>query len=262
MRFLQSIIARFPQSLKLFFLNNTVLYFCWSLFSNYSEQHNPKYDPNKIDPSYSQTGEDYAIKKFLPESYGSYVDVGCGQPVHGSNTNSLYRRGWDGIVIDPIFNNERLFKCLRPRDTFKRILIGTKSSKSTFYEIIPYVYSTTNSNFAERWVSEGRKIKSETLLDNESLGDFHPFAQPLDPTFLSIDIEGKELECLESINFEDYSPRVICIEEWQESIRDGNSEIRKYLRSKKYQLMDRTSLSSIFVHDDYLGIHPEYLTKI
>ena len=86
------------------------------------------------------------------------MDVGCGQPVHGSNTNFLYRRGWEGIVIDPILNNLRLFKYLRPRDSFKRILIGTKGSKSTFYEIIPYVYSTTDINFAERWVSEGRKI--------------------------------------------------------------------------------------------------------
>ena len=262
MPLLQRVITRFPESLKLFLLNNEILYFSWSLYSNYSVQRRHKYNPNKIDPSYSQTGEDDICKKFLPEPHGNYVDVGCGQPVHGSNTFFLYRRGWDGVVIDPILNNKRLFKCLRPRDTFKRILVGIKGSKSTFYEIIPYVYSTTSSELAERWVSEGRKIKSKTLLDNESLGDFHSFAQPLDPSFLSIDIEGKELECLESINFEFYSPRVICIEEWEESIRDGSSEIQEFLSNKRYRLMDRTYLSSVFVHGDYLAIHPEFLAKI
>jgi len=98
-------------------------------------------------------------------------------------------------------------------------------------------------------------------LDTESLGDLHPSSQPLDPSFLSIDIEGKELECLESINFELYCPRVICIEEWEEGIRNGDSEIRIFLRNRKYRLMDRTSLSSIFVHTEYLELHPEFLAK-
>jgi hypothetical protein len=261
MGLLQKIILKFPNSLKLFLLNSNLLFFSWSLLSNYSEQHRHKYDPNKVDYSYSQTGEDAVCKKYLPESYGNYLDVGCGQPVHGSNTYFLYRRGWDGVAIDPILNNKRLFRYLRPRDTFKRILIGKKGSKSTFYEIIPYVYSTTSGEFAGRWVSEGRKIKSETLLESESLRDFHPFTQPRDPSFLSIDIEGKELECLEGINFEFYCPRVICIEEWEESIRDGDSEIRKFLRDRKYQLMDRTSLSSIFVHAEFLDSNTEFLTK-
>jgi hypothetical protein len=232
------------------------------LLSNYSAQHHHKFVQHKVDRSYSQTGEDSACKKFLPENYGNYLDVGCGQPVHGSNSYFLYRKGWDGIVIDPILNNSRLFKYLRPRDSFKRILIGTKGSKSVFYEIIPYVYSTTNLDFAERWVSEGRKIKSQTSLDNESLGDIHPFAQPLDPNFLSIDIEGKEMECLMGIDFSVYSPRVICIEEWEENILDGKSEIRYFLEGKQYKLMDRTELSSIFVHEEYLAQFPNILSKI
>jgi len=257
----QKVISRFPQDLKLFFISSNLFYFSWSLLSNYAEQHRHKYDPNKVDSSYSQTGEDTVCNKFLPELYGNYIDVGCGQPVHGSNTYFLYQRGWAGIAIDPILNNKRLFKYLRPRDEFKRILIGKKGSTSLFFEIIPYVYSTTSREFATRWVSEGRKIKSETILDNESLGDFHPLAQPLNPSFLSIDIEGKELECLKSINFEFYCPRVICIEEWEESIRNGHSEIREFLKNKKYKLMDRTSLSSVFVHSDYLDLHPEFIAK-
>lgn len=99
-------------------------------------------------------------------------------------------------------------------------------------------------------------------MDNESFGDFHPLAQPSDPTYLTIDIEGKELECLESINFEFYSPRVICVEEWEENILDGTSEIQQFLSSKKYRLMGRTSLSSIFVHAEYLDLHPEFQAKI
>ena len=141
-------------------------------------------------------------------------------------------------------------------------MIGTKGSKSVFYEIIPYVYSTTNFDFAERWVSEGRKVKSQTSLNNESLGDIHPFAQPLDPNFLSIDIEGKEMECLLSIEFDVYSPRVICIEEWEENIIDGKSDIRDFLVDKRYQLVDRTALSSIFVHELYLAKFPNILSKI
>jgi len=125
----------FPNSLKLLLLNSNLFYFSWSLLSNYSEQHRHKFDTNKEHHSYSQTGEDTLCKKYLPESFGNYIDVGCGQPIHGSNTYFLYRSGWEGVAIDPILNNKRLFKYLRPRDTFKRILIGKKDQKVLFMKL-------------------------------------------------------------------------------------------------------------------------------
>ena len=244
-----------PQRLKILFLNSNLIYFSWSLFSNFVEQLRGYF--NGPSHSFSQTGEDLCVMKFLPEKNGSYIDVGCGQPIHGSNTYFLYKKGWSGVVVDPILNNSRLFKILRPRDNFKRVLIGKKGGKAVFFEIIPYVYSTTSLEFAQKWLSEGRKIKSETQLSLNSLSEFTPSCSPLDPSFLSIDIEGMELECLGSIDFEHYSPRVICIEEWEETLTNGKSLIRDFVSIKNYRLVDRTSLSSIFVHSEYLDSYLE-----
>jgi hypothetical protein len=57
---------------------------------------------HKIERSRSSFGEDRVLVKFLPEVLGSYIDVGAGAPVRGSNTYLFYERGWRGITIDPI----------------------------------------------------------------------------------------------------------------------------------------------------------------
>jgi hypothetical protein len=66
-----------------------------------------------------------------------------------------------------------------------------------------------------------------------------------------------ELESLMTINWETYRPRVICVEEWEDNILDGTSEIRDLLHQLDYALVARTRLSTIFVHRQYLNLHPE-----
>jgi hypothetical protein len=139
--------------------------------------------------------------------------------------------------VDPISNNLRLFKILRPRDAFKRVLIGKKEGSASFYELIPYVFSTTDINFVTRWIKEGHKVKSKVDLLFRSLAEFTPPCSPSDPSLLSIDIEGQELNCLQSIDFDFYCPRVICVEEWEETITNGESKVREYLTLKNYSLI-------------------------
>ena len=82
---------------------------------------------------FSQFGEQGLISKLIPSTPGSYLDIGSGRPVSGSNTYRLYKLGWSGILVDPIRTNFLLSKTVRPRDKSFNSLVGPSGSTS-FYE--------------------------------------------------------------------------------------------------------------------------------
>src|SRR5439155_21862675 len=68
--------------------------------------------------SYAQSGEDSIIASYIdPTRAGFYVDVDCHHPFRGSNTLSLYLRGWRGVVVDGYSELISYFKRVRSRDT-------------------------------------------------------------------------------------------------------------------------------------------------
>ncbi len=71
---------------------------------------------------------------------------------------------------------------------------------------------------------------------------------------LSIDVEGFDLKVLESNDWTKFHPRVICVEELEESLDENfSSEIGMYLKDENYTKVAWTGLSSIFVENSYLA---------
>ena len=67
------------------------------------------------------------------------------------------------------------------------------------------------------------------------------------PGILSIDVEGAELDVLESNDWTKHKPDLICIEELQNPMTYSN--IRKYLQQYDYSLAAYNGVSSIYVLD-------------
>lgn len=203
---------------------------------------------------FGQFGEDRIMLPYLEESKGFFIDIGAGRPVRGSNTYKLYLRGWNGICVDPISINARLFKALRPGDQFLNVLIGSKNSVIDFWEFVPYGYSTVVESVAEKLKNQkGVKFISRKKKIVKPLSDIVPFVSPLDASMLSVDVEGFDLEVLKSNNWEIFRPRVICVEEW-ESIRldSSESEIDVFLLSLNYERVTDSTISKIYVEKSYL----------
>jgi hypothetical protein len=83
------------------------------------------------------------------------------------------------------------------------------------------------------------------------LSDVCPEMSPHEPTFLTIDVEGGDLKVLESNNWNVTRPRVICVEEWDMNIQNGDSLVAIYLKSQGYLFIERLGLSSFFVEEQY-----------
>lgn len=230
--------------LRRFISSNEVLGFVASLASQLSIRR-------KNQVFYSQSSEDSIISKFCTEQSGQYIDVGAGRPISGSNSYFFYKKGWSGILIDPIARNQRLSQLLRTRDKFERVMIG-QSGSVTFFETYPYEYSTTSQATYEALLADGLvALKRKSFLYVKPLSSFDLKISEIEPSFLSIDAEGADFEVLQSNDWSGFRPCVICIESPQDN--DVNSDsIVKYLAERDYSLVEQTQLSKIFVSKRYL----------
>jgi len=197
---------------------------------------------------YSQCNEDELILKYLPEKIGTYIDVGAGQPVRGSNTYYFYKKGWTGHLFEPIQSNISLLNFFRKRDLKYRKLIGEINTKSEFYEFVPTEYSTTIKSIAEELVRQGKKLRKVYEVESVRLSDTNIELSPLEPSFISIDVEGADLQVLNSIDWSRVKPRVVCIEEVSET---KSILIKEKLKLEGYSLVENSEISKIYLHESY-----------
>lgn len=201
---------------------------------------------------FGQTAEDAILQLLLKEKKGFYLDIGAGNPIKGSNTYVFYKRGWNGIAIDPIESNGILFRAIRPRDEFICKIVTNKSTRLSLWEFVPNEYSTTDHSMAETVIErELGVLKSHRQVESISIAGLNLAITPDKPSLLSIDVEGADLDALMSNNWDTFLPRVIAIEEFDYN-RVGETQIGDFLGRLGYKRFAWTSLTSIFVHETFL----------
>lgn len=167
--------------------------------------------------SYSQHGEDtFLLETIFPEKRdGVYVDIGGSHPIRISNTYALYRRGWSGVVVEPIASLVKVHKRWRPRDTQVECLLGDADGASRFYQLFPSVMSTACKEDCESSVRSGCVLMHERVIPQLSLKTlFEKYVGSRHVDFMSVDIEGLDqlvAEQLRSLPHEDV-PDCLCIE--------------------------------------------------
>jgi FkbM family methyltransferase len=209
---------------------------------------------NKIENSRSSFGEDRVLGKYLPEILGSYIDVGAGAPINGSNTYMFYERGWQGFTIDPISSLVNMHQKKRPRDTQILAAVTDNGKKQImFYEYLADDFSTTSLLSVENLKKLGTESQRQYFVSTITLSSLNHVCNPKLPTLLNIDVEGTELSVLEGNDWSICKPRVISVEEWISPIYKP-TKIRILLEGNGYQLVSRCFLTSIYVHEEYLEI--------
>ncbi len=156
---------------------------------------------------YSQHREDAYILKVL-EGYnleGSiYVDIGANHPTDISNTYLLYRKGLNGIIIEPNLELIRLFKLFRKRDI--PLMLGCSNKNA----VLPFSISKTPviSSFNNRDINLYKTVFLPVMLLDDAISYFHPEFISL----LSIDVEGLNLEVMEGGENTITKSLIVCVE--------------------------------------------------
>lgn len=210
----------------------------------------------KVQPSFSQAGEDqvirYLVNDCLQLPQPAYLDIGTHHPIYGNNTYYFYMRGSRGVCIEPDPAYSELIKKIRNNDVFIQAGVGTGLDKGEFY-LFPKGYSGWNTFSKEEALQREKETGiSFTILKDMPLVNindvmklyFNPW-----PNIISLDVEGLDLEILQTIDFEKYQPEIICVESITFSTSNEQekiNEIASFVTSRGYFVFADTYVNTIF----------------
>jgi FkbM family methyltransferase len=208
-------------------------------------------DLRYVSESFAQEGEDLILKRIFEEKRGGfYVDVGAHHPMRFSNTYLFYKAGWRGINIDATPGSMVPFRTERPRDINLETGISERTEKLRYYIFDEPALNTFSAELAsDRETKTSYKVVNTVEISASPLADVLarnlPTGQVID--FLTVDVEGWDLQVLRSNDWDRFAPHVVVAEVLGHSLDDlAGSEIAAFLRSKGYGLFAKTFNSVFF----------------
>ena len=176
----------------------------------------------------SEIGQDkWVIAKIFPGvADGFFLDVGSGHGTIGSNTKALEERGWRGICVDPFPVHMEGRTCAMAKEVVS----------STSGQTVKFHTHSGLGGIADtlgKWKDEAQKSPAVELT-TVTLGEILDREKaPAFIHFLSLDIEGAELDALRGIPLDRYRFGAMAIEHNEEEPK--RSEIVKFLEGHGYR---------------------------
>ncbi len=215
--------------------------------------------PQTVPNSFSQAGEDSIINFLINDKKlkkFSYLEIGTNNPINHNNTYLFYTKGYNGVCVEADISFIENIKKNRPKD--KVLNVGVSFSSAPIADF--YIFNEPSLNTFDKLEAEYRQsqgtykiVKVEKValktLENIIVENFETY-----PDYLSIDVEGLDLDILKSINFNKYPIPIICAETCTYSenhIRPKNNDIQDYMISKDYFVYADTYINTIFVNKSW-----------
>lgn len=176
---------------------------------------------------YSQRSEEIVILDYFKGFTGTLCDCGANDGIIFSNSRALIELGWSAALIEPcsISFSELMINNVRYKNTWCRnVAIGTFNGHADFYESGSLLnghdhslVSTLKVSETQRWktVKEPGQIVVDYKKTKVHVVDWKTFlrSSPYKQfDFITIDIEGMELEVLRQMDIKELGCKLICIE--------------------------------------------------
>ena len=185
----------------------------WRLITNF--MNDMKHSP------YSQNDQDiWVLKQLNNKVKGFFIEVGAFQRIDGYMSNTLFleeQYKWSGILIEP---NKNTFKNLKNRTALK---LNIAASNHNGYLNFKHAIRACNSMVS----ANGDKTQCLTL---DRILQQNKAPKIID--FLSVDVEGHELNVLEGIDFSIHHVNCAVIEYVHQGIVNPDLEDIKNIMTK------------------------------
>ena len=180
-------------------------------------------------PSYpSEIGQDkwVAAKMFPGRTNGYFLDVGSGHGTIGSNTKALEELGWNGICVDPFPTHMEGRTCQMVKEVVSSV--SGQSVKFHTHAGLGGIADTLGKWKEEASKSPAVELTTVTLAEILARAKAPSFIE-----FLSLDIEGAELDALRGIGLDHYRFGAMAIEHNEEEPK--RTDIINYLSKYGYE---------------------------
>jgi FkbM family methyltransferase len=172
---------------------------------------------------------------------GFFVDVGAADPKINSQSWQLEQAGWSGIVVEPRPDFAARLRQARRAKVFE-VACSSARNRGTMRLNLMGGLSTLN----DRLVIAGMRPQGAVEVAIRTLDEILTEAQapaPLD--FISIDVEGHEIEVLDGFDLARWRPRFILIEDHVLDLK-----LHRALVARGYKWVRRTGLNAWYLPAD------------
>jgi len=202
---------------------------------------------------FSQAGQD----KFVNDSYfrsmnnGFFVEIGAYNGIDGSNCYFFEKfLNWSGIAIEPsptqflALQKNRKCKCVNKA-------VAKKSEKIEFIDVVKgytQMSGINNSSYQKTLEiinKDLRTVIDKKIIEAATFSEIVEYNYLID--YLSIDVEGGEMDILESIDFDLYKIKVLSIE----NNYPNEINYEKYLSEKGFCYIDNVGVDEIYFNKKY-----------
>lgn len=204
--------------------------------------------------TYSQAGEDVIAAYFFSArgiQKPTYLDIGTNDPIYGNNTFLFYKRGSRGVCIEADPSLAPAISAARPQDTCLNAGVTFDNrSEAEFFVFEEKAHNTLSREEAEYRQKVSRFKLLETiripLININTLIEKH-FSKA--PDFMSLDVEGVDLDILKTLDFNRFRPALICVETITFSLDNTEEkidEISTFMKSKNYVVFADTHINTLY----------------
>jgi FkbM family methyltransferase len=182
-------------------------------------------------PRYSSEQEMRLVAAFFGNAKGYFVEVGANDPQERSQTWHLEQAGWTGVLVEP---QPDLAASLRGKRKAKVFAVACSSPGNAGLEL-PLHVAGPLSSLDRRSMAPGAVPETIIAVPVRTLDSILEEAgSPAGFDFLSIDVEGHELDVLRGFDMARWRPRLIMIEDHVPDLSK-----HRYLNASGYRIIRR-----------------------
>ena len=205
---------------------------------------------------FSEAGQDMLVKEnfFKNQKSGFFLEIGAFDGIQGSNCYHFEKfMNWQGIAVEA---SPLQFEKLKKNRNCKlmNVALGSENKQVEFYEVaegFTQMSGINNLNFKnsfERIKKNSDSKINKINIECKTFENLIPSDQIID--LISIDIEGNELDVLNSINFDKYQIKVIILE----NNTPKELSYLKFFLEKNFNYFDRVGMDEIYYNREYFSL--------
>ena len=200
----------------------------------------------------SQAGQDREIDRiFGGTAGGTFVDVGAYDGVTGSNTLFLEQvRGWSGVLVEPVAAQRARAEVARKAPCLA-CAVAAEPGEADFVEItagytqMSGLSASYDAGLLRTVRANPRHAEVTTTVPCRTLSQILDEAGLPDPDFVSLDIEGGELDVLRAFPFDRHR-----VGAWAIENNAGTTALREIMEPAGYVLVEFCGPDEIYRHRD------------